>query len=61
MSQAKRARPPLAQHLRGQSYEDGSSETGRTTSCAASGNPEFEGCLALSAQSWTTQKRELRG
>merc|ERR1712113_2700 len=35
MSQAKRAGPPLARHLRAQSLEDVSSETGRTTSCAA--------------------------
>ena len=45
MSQAKRAGPPLARHLRAQSLEDVSGETGRTTSRAASLSPEFRGCL----------------
>merc|ERR1712060_347261 len=45
MSQAKRAGPRLARHLRAQSFEDVSGETGRTTSRAASQSPEFGGCL----------------
>ena len=59
MSQAKRAGPRLARHLRAQSFEDVSGETGRTTSRAASQSPEFGGCLRRNAQSRTTQKREL--
>ena len=45
ISQAKRARPPLARHLGAQRVEDVSGETGRTTSRAASQSPGFRGCL----------------
>eukprot|EP00959_Pyramimonas_sp_CCMP1952_P353781 7412104-Pyramimonas_sp.AAC.1 len=45
MSQAKCAGPPRAWHLRAQSLEDVSRETGQTTSRAASGSSEFGGCL----------------
>ena len=45
MSQAKRAGPPLARHLRAQNLEDVSGETGRTTSRAASQSPVFRGRL----------------
>eukprot|EP00959_Pyramimonas_sp_CCMP1952_P260526 5447692-Pyramimonas_sp.AAC.1 len=43
MSQAKRAGPPLARHLRAQSLEDVSGETARTTSRTASQSSEFRG------------------
>eukprot|EP00959_Pyramimonas_sp_CCMP1952_P145788 3052317-Pyramimonas_sp.AAC.1 len=45
MSRAKRAGPPLARHLRAQSCEDVSGETGRTTSRTASQSSEFRGRL----------------
>eukprot|EP00959_Pyramimonas_sp_CCMP1952_P406146 8511851-Pyramimonas_sp.AAC.1 len=44
MSDAKRARPPLAPHLGAQTCEDVSGETGRTTPRAASGSSELRGC-----------------
>ena len=50
MSQAKRAGPRLARHLRAQSFEDVSGETGRTTSRAASQSSEFGGCLSRNGQ-----------
>eukprot|EP00959_Pyramimonas_sp_CCMP1952_P384699 8062592-Pyramimonas_sp.AAC.1 len=45
MSQAKQAGPPLARQLGAPMCKDISSETGRTTSCAASRRLEFRGCL----------------
>ena len=59
MSQSKRAGPPLARHLRAQSFEDVSGETARTTSRAAAQSSDLGGCLRRNAQSRTTQKREL--
>ena len=61
MSQAKWAGPPRARHLGGQSCEDVSGETARTTSRTASWSPLLRGCLRRNAQSRTTQKREFRG
>ena len=61
MSQAKRPGPPRARHLGGQSCEDVSGETARTTSRTASWSPLLRGCLRRNAQSRTTQKREFRG
>ena len=64
MSQAKRAGPRRARRLKAQSLEDVSSETGRTTSCAA---PEAQRFGDVSGETaWTTsraasQSPELRG
>ena len=45
MSQAKRARQPLARRLGAQNCEDVSGETCQTNSCAASQSSELRGCL----------------
>ena len=44
-SLAKRARPPCAQHLETQNFEDVSGEIGPTTSRAASLGSALRGCL----------------
>eukprot|EP00959_Pyramimonas_sp_CCMP1952_P117617 2458894-Pyramimonas_sp.AAC.1 len=47
VSQAKRARSPRARQLGGQSCEDVSGETGRTTSRAVPRNPDWAGLRPL--------------